>query len=70
MKCRHHPNRDGSIPCQKMGTAYCNECLDRSAACTDPSGYCKFRTQCIIWENYRINGKRELLEKEAEGAAP
>ena len=27
-KCRHHPDRDACVACQKMEVAYCQECLD------------------------------------------
>ena len=26
-KCRHHPDRDACVVCQKMEVAYCQECL-------------------------------------------
>ena len=57
MKCRFHPDREARVTCQKMETGYCQECLETIETCTDPSGYCKFRPQCIIWERCRIRGK-------------
>ncbi|MBL7178172.1 MAG: hypothetical protein ISS66_20300 [Desulfobacteraceae bacterium] len=67
MQCRYHPDRGVSVTCQKMEIGYCRECLDNCEACTDPCGYCKFRTQCIIWENCRKSEKRYRLEKQTKG---
>ena len=67
MKCRNHPERDACTQCQKMEIGYCTHCLDNCEACTDPCGYCKFRTQCLIWELCRKSEKRYNLEKAARG---
>jgi hypothetical protein len=67
MNCRNHPERDAYIKCQKMEIGYCRECLDHCEACTDPCGYCKHRTQCLIWELCRNSEKRYRLEKAAKG---
>ncbi|PKN27501.1 MAG: hypothetical protein CVU64_15850 [Deltaproteobacteria bacterium HGW-Deltaproteobacteria-21] len=67
MKCRNHPDRDACTQCQKMEIGYCKDCLDKCEACTDPCGYCKFRTQCLIWELCRKSEKRYNLEKAARG---
>ncbi len=48
--CLYHPDRESFITCYKMQIHYCQECLDNCEACTDPCGYCKHRTQCIIYE--------------------
>ena len=64
MKCRNHQDREARVICQKMETGYCRECFETIETCTDPSGYCKFRTQCIIWELCRTR------QKEAEDLTP
>jgi hypothetical protein len=69
MSCKNHPDRETYVACQKMGIGYCRDCLDNCEACTDPCGYCQFRTQCLIWELCRRSEKRYGLEREAEGAA-
>ena len=67
MQCRYHPGREVSVTCQKTEIGYCQECLDNCKACTEPCGYCKFRTQCIIWEKCRKSEKRYRMEKQAKG---
>jgi hypothetical protein len=67
-KCRHHPDRDACVLCQKMEVAYCQECLDNCRACTDPCLYCKFRQSCVIWELCRKEARKRCKEKEAEEA--
>ena len=65
-KCRHHPDRDACVLCQKMEVAYCQECLDNCKACTDPCLYCKFRQSCVIWELCRKEARKRCKELEAE----
>jgi hypothetical protein len=66
-KCRHHPDRDACVLCQKMEVAYCQECLDNCRACTDPCLYCKFRQSCVIWELCRKEARKRCKE-EAEAS--
>ena len=63
-KCRHHPDRDACVLCQKMEVAYCQECLDNCKACTDPCLYCKFRPGCVIWELCRKEAKKRCREQD------
>ena len=65
-KCRHHPDRDACVRCQKMEVAYCQECLDNCKACTDPCLYCKFRQSCVIWELCRKEARKRCKELEGE----
>ncbi len=65
-KCRHHPDRDACVRCQKMEVSYCQECLDNCKACTDPCLYCKFRPSCVIWELCRKEARKRCKEM-AEG---
>jgi hypothetical protein len=67
-KCRHHPDRDACVLCQKMEVAYCQECLDACRACTDPCLYCKFRQSCVIWELCRKEARKRCKELEGEKA--
>ncbi len=67
MHCRFHPDREAYTTCQKMQIGYCRECLDKCEACTDPCGYCKHRSQCIIWELCKKSDKRYLLEDRMKG---
>jgi hypothetical protein len=69
MKCRFHEDREAYIKCQKMEIGYCQECLENCEACTDPCGYCKFRTQCVIWELCKKSEKKARLERESKGEA-
>jgi hypothetical protein len=64
MKCKNHPEKNAIAVCQKYSTGYCDiccECLDKHSCCecSDPELYCKFRTQCIIWEISRQRRKKE-----------
>jgi len=62
--CVNHPDREARVACQKVNVrGYCQECLDEGAPCFDPELYCKFRSQCIIWELARENG---LHRRQAE----
>jgi hypothetical protein len=70
MACKNHPEREAIVKCQKMDIGYCQECLDNCEACTDPCGYCKFRSSCIIWELCKRSPKRYQLEREAQGLPP
>jgi hypothetical protein len=55
--CHNHPDRPVRVTCQKNPTrGYCEECLDEGSPCFDPSLYCKFRSQCVIWELAREAG--------------
>ena len=63
-KCRHHPDRDACVVCQKMEVAYCQECLDACRACTDPCLYCKFRQSCVIWELCRKEARKRCKEND------
>jgi len=67
-KCRHHPDRDACVVCQKREVSYCQECLDNCRACTDPCIYCKFRQGCVIWELCRKEAKKRCKEEEGEKA--
>ncbi len=64
-KCRHHPDRDACVLCQKMEVAYCQECLDNCKACTDPCLYCKFRPGCVIYELCRKEARKRCKENDA-----
>jgi len=68
MKCANHPERDAVVECTKLKVGYCRECLENCEACTDPCGYCKHRSQCVIWEMCRKSEKRYQLEREAAAA--
>ncbi len=58
MNCINHPKRKAFSICQKYNQGYCQECC----TCTDPKGYCRYRTQCIGWQICRK--KQELLATE------
>ncbi len=66
MHCKNHRDRDVAVPCQKHLTGYCSECVDDGISCTDPSIYCKFRPQCVIWELGREDRKKAVLEQTYE----
>ena len=68
MHCKNHSDREAVVPCQKHQTGYCGECLDNGVSCTDPTLYCKFRPQCVIWEMGREERKKALFEPEVEKA--
>ena len=68
MQCKNHSNREAVVPCQKHQIGYCGECLENGVSCTDPSIYCKFRTQCVIWEMGREDRKKTVLEQDVETA--
>jgi len=53
-RCARHPEREGRYYCSKYGRYLCDECV----SCADPKLYCKFRTQCIIWELERYGDSR------------
>ena len=70
MQCRNHPERPAAAICQKLGTGFCAQCCECPAAqeccgCLDPQVYCRFRTQCLIWEN-----ARERRRKAGETTGP
>ncbi|MBW2145505.1 MAG: hypothetical protein JRI22_00640 [Deltaproteobacteria bacterium] len=44
--CKNHPEREAKLYCMKNTIGLCEECL----SCQQPGVYCKFRTQCLIWE--------------------
>ena len=64
--CHVHPEAESRVVCQKVNIrGYCQSCLDQGVPCFDPSIYCKFRGQCVIWEMARENG----LHRPAQDAA-
>jgi hypothetical protein len=71
MNCRKHPDREAIGVCQKYETGFCQECceclnIDDCCECIDPKVYCKYRTQCMIWEMSRDRRKRKI-DKEMRG---
>lgn len=68
IKCRNHPDIDTPIVCQKNDSrGYCPQCLEEGAPCFDPEVYCKFRSQCVIWELAREKGLHRQSDEAAEG---
>ncbi len=68
MQCRIHEEREALAVCQKHETGYCRECceclnIDQCCACVDPTIYCKFRTQCVIWEMSRDRRKKTSVKE-------
>ena len=64
MKCKNHPDREAIGVCQKHEAGFCRECceclnIDHCCECIDPKLYCKFRTQCLIWEMSRDRRKND-----------
>lgn len=47
--CTNHPDRETSYMCSKHGVYLCEECM----TCRDPDIYCKFRSACPIWYEYK-----------------
>jgi len=56
--CTNHPDRETSYMCSKHGVYLCEECME----CRDPDIYCKFRSACPIWYEYK-EAKREARRK-------
>jgi hypothetical protein len=50
-----------------MDLGYCEECLDTCQACTEPTGYCKYRTGCVTWEMCRQSDRVRRLRDEGAG---
>jgi hypothetical protein len=50
-RCAGHPELEGRYYCNKYGRYLCDAC----ATCADPKLYCKYRSQCIIWELERYD---------------
>ena len=68
MNCRNHPDRKAIGVCQMHNTGFCLECceclnIDHCCECIDPKIYCKYRTQCGIWEMSRDRRKKEIDEE-------
>jgi hypothetical protein len=69
MKCRNHPDREAIAYCQKHETGFCLECceclnIDECCECLDPRLYCKFRTQCVIWERAKERRNRKGISNQ------
>jgi len=58
--CVNHPNRETSYVCMKHDIAMCEECV----TCRDPELYCKHRTACPIWFEYKERIKEERRKRE------
>ena len=56
--CTNHPDRETNYMCSKHGIYLCEDCLE----CRDPDIYCKFRSACPIWYEYKEK-KREARRK-------
>ncbi len=52
--CINHPGREGKFTCMKYRKNLCDECM----ACQDPGLYCRYRSQCVIWELSRYGENR------------
>ncbi len=59
MNCINHPDRLAFSICQKYNRGYCQKCC----ICTDPKGYCKYRTQCIGWQICQKKKKKSTIER-------
>ncbi|MFH1057190.1 MAG: hypothetical protein V1797_00760 [Pseudomonadota bacterium] len=57
--CRQHPESPAVALCQKYGHGLCAQCLETDPQCPDPTIYCKFRPQCLIFFNYKEQGRQE-----------
>ncbi|MBI5525626.1 MAG: hypothetical protein HY897_04775 [Deltaproteobacteria bacterium] len=53
--CVNHPARPARLRCTKYSKPLCDMCV----ACQDPALYCKFRTECLVWEIERQKKKDE-----------
>lgn len=64
--CRKHPDRPAVARCTKYGHGQCLECLENDPHCSDPEIYCKFRTQCVIFEHLKeLRRKQRQAEETA-----
>jgi len=59
-KCGGHPERDTHYHCLKHDRFFCQDCL----RCVDPELYCKFRTSCTIWFEYKEKLREERRREE------
>lgn len=58
------------MDCQKNNfRGYCEQCLDKPSPCFDPEIYCKFRSQCIIWNLAKEAGLHKKKDPDAAQAA-
>jgi len=62
MKCINHPDRAGNGYCERYERYLCEDCMQ----CQDPSLYCKFRKQCIVWEFWRHGMEGDFPEPDTE----
>jgi len=65
MECRNHPEREAIAVCQVYQKGFCQECceclkIEHCCECIDPKVYCRFRTQCMIWEMSRDKRRKEI----------
>ncbi len=65
MQCLNHPARRALAVCQKHERGYCRECceclnIDHCCKCSDKKLYCRFRSQCIVWELSRDRRKQDV----------
>jgi len=60
MNCERHPDRKATGYCEKYNRYLCEDCMH----CQDPSIYCKFRKQCVVWEIERHGTGEETVQKE------
>lgn len=65
MKCTNHPEREATFHCAKDDVYLCEECLK----CRNPDIYCKFRTNCIIWEMQKYGDKEPVIGAKAPKGA-
>jgi len=66
MDCLRHPQRPAFSICEKFGHGYCEECCP----CSDPKGYCRYRTRCVGWRLRAKEGKRESVKGKAQKITP
>ena len=74
MKCKKHPDREAIAICQKHQAGFCRECCECRDSlyccnCVDPKLYCRFRTQCLVWELSRERRKlaaKNSIDKDKE----
>jgi len=76
VNCKNHCQKQSVANCQKHQVGYCKECcecqdLTECCGCSDPNLYCKFRSQCLIWELSRSRRKtgKKVLQSNKRGNA-
>lgn len=63
--CQQHPEERASAWCLRYNRSYCARDFEEPGRveCLSPGPFCKFRSNCLVWENLTEEQRRKKLKE-------